>query len=180
MVYFTSDLHFGHDRIIYYDKRPFESIEQMDKELIKKWNNKVLPEDDVYILGDISWYKNSITVEICNQLNGKKHLILGNHDSRLNQTVLNLFVEVTSYKEIVINNKQLVLCHYPIHYYNNHYHGAIMLYGHVHVSEEEKLVQQYRKELNSQNIPCQMYNVGCMLWNYEPVTLDEILTKKGD
>ena len=53
-VYFTSDLHFGHKNIIRYDHRPFSSVQEMDAELIRRWNNKVKDEDLVYILGDVS------------------------------------------------------------------------------------------------------------------------------
>ena len=55
MTYFTSDLHFGHENILRFDKRPFSSIKEHDEELIKRWNAKVKPGDTVYILGDFIW-----------------------------------------------------------------------------------------------------------------------------
>ena len=176
MIHFTSDLHFGHKNIIKYDNRPFETIEEMDVELIKRWNNKVNKNDTVYILGDISWYNDQKTVEIYSQLNGVKRLINGNHD-RIHGKVKNCFETIKDYDEIKVDNITIIVSHYPIHMYNHHYHGAIMLYGHVHNSHEDNFVQQFADQLNKLDCPCNMYNVGCMHWNYEPVTLDEILNK---
>ena len=55
-VYLTSDLHFGHKNIIKYENRNYNTVEEMDEDFIKKWNNKVNNNDLVYILGDFSWY----------------------------------------------------------------------------------------------------------------------------
>lgn len=174
-TFFTSDLHFGHNNIIRYDNRPFSSIEEMDLELIKRWNNKVSKCDTVYILGDISWYNDEKTFEIFSQLNGSKRLIKGNHD-RTNGKIKNLFESIKDYDEIKINDTTLILSHYPIHMYNHHYHGAIMLYGHVHNSKENELVQQFATQLNNiYDCPVNMINVGCMNCNYEPMTLEELL-----
>ena len=80
-IFFTSDLHFGHDNIIRFDHRPFDSVEEMDQAIIERWNKKVTNNNDlVYILGDVSWYDDVKTASIVRQLRGKKVLILGNHD----------------------------------------------------------------------------------------------------
>lgn len=179
-IFFTSDLHFGHDNIIRFDHRPFDSVEEMDQAIIERWNKKVTNNNDlVYILGDVSWYDDVKTASIVRQLRGKKVLILGNHDKRIKHQSSILFNEIVPYKEIFLNNSaKVVMCHYPIPFYNGHYHKGIMLYGHVHVTPEEKMTQDYAKELRNKGIPCEMHNVGCMLWNYEPVTLQEIEGKK--
>ena len=52
-IYFTGDLHFGHENVLRFDGRPFSSVEEMDEELISRWNNKVGKGDIVYILGDM-------------------------------------------------------------------------------------------------------------------------------
>ena len=83
MNYFIADLHFGHKNCLAFDNRPFKTIEEHDGELIKCWNDKVGIEDDVYILGDISWHNTTKTIEIFKNLNGNKHLIIGNHDHKL-------------------------------------------------------------------------------------------------
>lgn len=80
MKYYTSDIHFGHNKIINFEKRPFKSVEEMDNTIINNWNNKIKPTDEVYILGDFTFYKGEKTNEILRQLNGSKYLIIGNHD----------------------------------------------------------------------------------------------------
>lgn len=174
MIYFTSDLHLGHANVITFDSRPFTCIEEMDTEIIKRWNQKVKKQDTVYILGDISWYKTDKTIEILKKLTGKKILIKGNHD-RINSEITKCFESVSDYREIKADGRNVILSHYPIHFFNKHYHDAVMLYGHVHSSKEEEYVQKIRKMLIDDGIPCEMYNVGCMHWDYEPVTFVEIV-----
>ncbi len=174
-TFFTSDLHFGHRNIIRFDNRPFTSVEEMDRTLIEKWNNKVSEDDIVYILGDISWYDDAKTTEIFSGLNGRKILIKGNHD-RVHGRVRRCFEEITDYKEITLEgNRHIVLCHYPIVFFNRHHYGSYMFYGHVHNSHEWQMTDNYRYELEQLDVKCNAYNVGVMVQNYEPVTFDEIL-----
>ena len=172
-VYFTSDLHFGHKNIIRYDHRPFSSVQEMDTELILRWNNKVKDEDLVYILGDVSWYNHFKTCELLDQMKGKKCLIQGNHD-RFNKDVLSRFIDVRPYAELKMSGNRIILCHYPIMFFNVQHHGAYMFYGHVHNSYEWTLLEQMREKFLKTGKPCNMYNVGTMLWNYEPVSFEEI------
>ena len=174
-VLFTSDLHLGHyNCMVKYDKRPFKTIEEMDLEIIKRWNKKVSKEDTVYVLGDISWYKDEHTAEILKQLNGTIILIKGNHD-HIGPLSRKYISKIYDYLEIKVDGKDVVLCHYPIHFYNKHHRGAIMLYGHVHNTKEYEYVLNICEMLEQNGETINMFNVGCMLWDYEPVTLDEIL-----
>lgn len=137
-------------------------------------------DDDVWILGDISWHGAMKTIEIFNQLNGTKHLCVGNHDKKLlkNRDVQALFCEIVDYKEIKDANKFIVLSHYPIPCFNRHYYGAIHLYGHVHSSFEWNMMEHVKLEMKElYDKPCNMYNVGCMIYymNFTPRTLDEII-----
>ena len=79
MTYFTSDQHFGHFNIIRLCGRPFETVEEMDEALLSKWNAKVKADDTVYILGDL-FFRAAKVEPILKALNGRKHLIVGNHD----------------------------------------------------------------------------------------------------
>lgn len=177
-IFFTSDMHFGHRKIIKYDNRPFENIEEMDSIIIDNWNKKVTNKDTIYILGDISWHNDQTTYDILRKLNGRKILIRGNHD-RIHSKVKDCFEEIADYKEIVLpTNEHIVLCHYPIVFFNKHHYGSYMFYGHVHNSGEWVATEHYKHELEQQDIKCNMFNVGTMLWNYEPVTFEEI-TKSG-
>lgn len=174
MIYFTSDLHFGHTNVIRFDNRPFTTVEQMDEEIIKRWNKKVKADDEVYILGDISWYKDEKTCEIMNKLIGKKRLIKGNHD-RISANLRKCFYSIDDYKEIKVDGIDVVLCHYPITFFNKHHYGSYHFYGHVHNSYEWNFVENVKRQLEELDIKDNMFNVGCMLWNYEPVSLEEII-----
>lgn len=79
MNYYISDLHFGHKNVIRFDTRPFQSVDEMDEELIRLWNNKVSDTDDVYIVGDFSYRSGRQEQWYLKQLNGRKHLILGKY-----------------------------------------------------------------------------------------------------
>lgn len=79
-VFLTSDLHFGHKNIIEYEKRPFRNIEDMNAGIIKNWNKVVSNDDMVFCLGDVSFGGAEMTKECVSQLQGKKILIMGNHD----------------------------------------------------------------------------------------------------
>ena len=79
-IFFTSDHHFGHKNIIKFCNRPFESIDEMNEELISRWNAKVGPNDEVYHLGDFALCTTNEFTDIIGRLNGIIYLIGGNHD----------------------------------------------------------------------------------------------------
>lgn len=179
MNYFISDTHFGHFNIIRFDNRPFTTLEEMDYKLIENWNSTVNKDDTIYILGDFSWYKADKTAEILKQLKGHKRLIKGNHDKFLhNAECKKQFDSVVDYDEITIDNKKVILSHYPITFFNGHYHNTIHLYGHVHNSHEWNFVESIKRQLLEMDIPCSMYNVGAMIsyMGYTPRTLEEIIS----
>lgn len=181
--FYIADLHFGHENILAYDNRPFSTIDEHDKYLIDAWNMRVSADDDVYILGDVSWHPLKETVEIIQSLKGNKHLIKGNHDSTLlgGEYFADCFVEITPYKELQDCGKDIVLCHYPIVAFNGSHCGAWHLYGHVHTSFEENMVQHYRMQLEDlYQKEFNMLNVGAMMpyMNYQPRMFDEIIRHK--
>lgn len=185
-IFYISDLHFGHERILSFDNRPFANITDHDEALIKKWNDTVGIDDEVWILGDISWHNATCTAAIYNSLNGLKHLCLGNHDSKLLKcrSIRDLFVEIVDYKEIESDDgKGIVLCHYPIPCFKNHYYGWYHLYGHVHSSYEYNMMEHVKYDMKAlYGHECNMYNVGCMMpyMNYTPQTLSDIIKKSGN
>ena len=81
-IWFTSDTHFGHARILEYckDTRPFDSVSAMDEALIATWNKQVRPDDTVYHLGDFAFKDAEHTLRLLKRLHGRIHLIYGNHD----------------------------------------------------------------------------------------------------
>ena len=181
MNYFISDLHFGHTNCLAFDNRPFTNIVEHDNQLIQNWNETVGIDDDVYILGDISWYNSTKTIEIFKQLNGRLHLIKGNHDTTAlkNPELRAIFVEITDYKELFIDkNISIVLCHYPIPCFKNHFYGWYHLYGHVHSSFEWNMMENTKRLMTElYDKQCKMFNVGAMMpyINYTPRTLEQII-----
>lgn len=179
--FYISDLHLGHDAIISFDNRPFMDAYENDYYIINNWNNAVGYDDDVYLLGDISWYGSTKTIEIFDKLNGNIHLIRGNHDNKVlkNPKLRERFCEITDYKELTDDKGNgLVLCHYPLITFKNHYYNWWHFYGHVHNTWEYDLVERSRIDsIRSSKSPLNMVNVGCMMpWmGYTPRTFDEIV-----
>ena len=178
--FYIADPHFGHANALRFDDRPFDSIEEHDEELIKRWNSAVSDGDEVWILGDLSWMSPPRTAELLDRLNGVKNLCVGNHDKRLlnNKAAMSRFAEVTPYKELHLSKGfGAVLCHYPIPCFNKHLSGWVHLYGHVHATAEWRMMEDCRRAFEENGRLCRMYNIGCMLphMDYTPRTLDEIM-----
>ena len=185
MIYFTSDLHFYHGNVISFAGRPFQDAEEMNRALIQNWNAAVQPEDEVYILGDVTMRGPEKAMEVLRQLKGRKYLIRGNHDLKsMSRDVRNLFQDVKDYKEITDDGRHVILCHYPMLFYKAAYNPlCYMLCGHVHTTRENGFLNQWRQELRltksaSGDNQGNIYNIGCMLpyMGYTPRTLDEIVT----
>lgn len=193
MRYYISDLHFFHGALNErMDRRGFASVEEMNAYMIQKWNGKVRKNDEVVVLGDFSWGKAEETTELLEQLNGRLYLILGNHDHQLYKKGVydRRFEWIKPYEELYDNKRKVILCHYPIMCYHGQYRldkegnaKTYMLYGHVHDTQDQRLMEQFQKitketilvdaEGNQKHIPCQMINCFCMYSDYEPLTLDE-------
>ena len=176
MKFYISDLHFGHKNIMSYDNRPFFNVGEMNETLITNWNSVVSKGDEVYILGDMFW-KNEGATDILARLNGRKYLVLGNHD-RLNADMNKHFEWVKEYVEIKYGDNHIILCHYPIPFFKNHTRdGYYHFYGHVHSSFEYNMAEHTRVEIERlYQLPCRMFNVGAMMpyINYTPRTFAEI------
>lgn len=180
-TFFISDLHLGHANCLGFDNRPFNTIAEQDEEIIKRWNQDVGKEDTVWILGDISWYNPRKTAEIIGKLNGRKNLCIGNHDGKLLKSgcVKELFDEIRDYKELQCCGHDIVLSHYPIPCYKNHFYDWLHFYGHTHTSFEWNMMERVRYEMISlYGKSCEMINVGCMLpyMDYTPRTAEDILS----
>ena len=175
--FYISDTHFGHANIIRYDNRPFKNTEEMDRELIDRWNETVGDNDTVYILGDFSWHKEDGTIKVLDELAGNKVLIKGNHD-RVSPQIAKRFIKVCDYLEIKDGDENVVMSHYPILFWNRQFYDSVHLYGHVHNSHQWNFCKSWQQELKEiQSIPMRMFNVGCMIpeIDYTPRTLQEIL-----
>lgn len=184
-IYYIADCHLFHENVIRFDNRPFKSVEEMNKTIINNWNRRIRNNDKVYILGDFIWTRAHNWPGIVNSLNGKKTLILGNHDPKtFPQEVKECFEEIVEYKEISDCNKRIIMCHYPIIFHKKDYmENCYMLYGHVHMTKEYEYLKEIRGEIKRRknqkevNPLGNFINVGCMLpWmNYAPRTIEEII-----
>lgn len=175
--FYISDWHYSHANILAFDNRPFVNVEQMNEALIANWNAVVGKGDTVYILGDMFWHKND-AAPVLDQLKGQKVLILGNHDWRFSDDVKQKFVKITEYLEVEDEGRKVVLCHYPIPCFKNHYYGWYHLYGHVHSTFEWNMMEHTKLQMQElYTVPCWMFNVGAMMpyMGYTPRTLTEII-----
>lgn len=165
MIYYTSDLHFGHKNIIKYENRPWLSVKEMDQGLIDRWNSRVKNRDLVYILGDFTLSVSTSYVEsILTALKGRKILITGNHDYFAEKSRFREYFEhITPYMKIHSDGQRIILCHYPLWSWDGMNNGTLHLYGHVHSNP----MYQLRKK--------GAYNVGADLHDWYPITLEEII-----
>lgn len=170
MIYFTSDQHFYHEKIIKHAKRPFENAEEMNKILIRNWNQVVGEEDEVYILGDVTMKGASYAMEVLKKLKGKKYFIRGNHDKFCEAESFDrtLFEWIKDYFELTYENTKIILFHYPIEEWNHFFRGgAIHLHGHQH-NHEEYNFENLEKGLRR-------YDVGVDANRMRPVSVKEIV-----
>lgn len=160
-VYFSSDHHFGHAGARSFYRRPFSSVDEMDRAMIARWNSVVEPGDEVWHLGDFAVRQSPERVgSLLDVLHGRKHLIVGNNDNR---SVIGCpgWQSVQTYAEITVNATKLVLCHYPFRTWREMAKGSVNLHGHSHGR---------LKPLRRQ------FDVGVDVWAFRPVRLEQILS----
>lgn len=155
-IFVISDTHFGHKKVIEFERkhRPFETIEEHDNELIKRWNSVVHKNDTVWHLGDVLFGRESFTV--LGKLNGIKKLVMGNHDRYPTRMYLDHFNVVAGASEV----KGCLLTHIPVHP-DQFDRYEINVHGHLH-----------SKKMNDDRY----INVSAEQINLTPVLLDDLLT----
>ncbi len=170
-IWFTADLHFGHDKEFMYAPRGFKSVKEHDEMIIKYWNTVVEPDDEVWVLGDLMLNDNKHGIECINKLNGKLHIIVGNHDTDERKEIYKTLPNVISVDyayELKVGKYYFWLSHYPTITANfddgkpwaKH---LINLYGHTHQQEKFYNDNPY------------MYNVGLDAHSNCPILLDNII-----
>lgn len=170
-VWFTSDTHFGSERTLVLSKRPFDSVKEMDKKIVKNWNETVGKNDVVYHLGDFGDY------ERVKDLNGNIILLFGNYEHRdviSEEELISIgfkdVITTNTNKVVFYNTKddmynkemlELIMAHEPSNFSENNRHSAsFCIFGHIH-----KLQMVKRFGLN----------VGVDCHNFKPIDLDTIL-----
>jgi calcineurin-like phosphoesterase family protein len=177
MRWFTSDLHLGHENIIRYCARPFSSVEEMDDALVTNWNERVAPDDEVWVLGDVARGPIEASLGHVARLSGHKVLVAGNHDRcwaghpRRHDEWIDRYAAAGFDQihqgtiETRLAGRTVLAGHFP---YEGDSHdedrftrwrpvddGAWLLHGHVHTSWKA----------NGRQI-----NVGVDVWGYAPVS----------
>lgn len=173
---FIGCLHLGDEWMAKY--RGFESSYEHDEWLIEHYNSVVNKRDIVYILGDITMEKKEHYHQL-NRLNGRKIVVLGNHDLPKHIPELLKYVETVAG---MIDYKGFCLTHAPIHPQEvMFYRGNI----HAHIHHENKLPTLKFKsnyddrpgiiETGTNN---KYYCVDAHLIDYIPLTIDELINIK--
>lgn len=161
-VWFTSDLHFGHNTLVRRQLRPFQSTTEMDEAIISNWQSCVKPGDHIFILGDLSFRKVDETLSILNRLPGQKHLIQGNHDKGLHRSCLDRFTFVKDRYRLKVGDYRIILDHYALRHWEGSHRGAWQLHGHSHGSLPE---EPWLRQLD----------VGVDCWGFNPVPFEELI-----
>lgn len=157
-IFFTSDLHLGHKKVISLSNRPFASVEEMDEELITRFNSRVGPHDTVYDLGD-TYFKNP--KNYAGRLNGNIIRIKGSHDHDIKEPYMLVITPnnlVDEYGEKI----SITLCHYAMRSWEKSHYASWHLYGHHH-----GLLESYGLS----------FDIGVDCWNYYPLSLEEVKEK---
>ena len=168
-IFFTSDLHFGHDNIIRFCNRPFSNADEMDEALINNWNTRVTNNDTVFVIGDLIFRAKKAPEEYLSRLKGKKYLLLGNHDKNWIKKcdLLKWFVEVNDILNTSDGKRKITLCHFPMFSWMHEPH-SYMIYGHIH----NNTFAPYWKNIWQND---RMLNACTDINGYQPVTFDELV-----
>lgn len=167
LIYFISDTHFGHENVIHFCDRPFANMQEMNAALISNWNSRVKGNDTVYILGDM-FFRCENPEGILQQLKGKKHLIIGNHDSKwMNKVDLDRYFKSVNNMSVISDGKRAItLCHYPMLTWK-HAMRSYMIHGHIHNNTAADFFPLLVKRDN-------VLNASVEINGYKPVNFDEL------
>jgi len=192
-IWFLSDHHFFHKNIIKFTGadgkliRPgFSCIEEMNELIVQNHNNVVKPGSKVYFGGDVGRNFGPLL----KRMNGRKRLILGNHDCcdfATHREELASFDKILSWRYFGNFSKRFVVSHYPLHPMSFIYRG----------SQRDEAIQQYKEgrepncynvhghlhsnlvELDNGHIDTRYYSICCEYQNYTPIHVEDLIKKLG-
>ncbi|MCR5067429.1 MAG: metallophosphoesterase family protein [Erysipelotrichaceae bacterium] len=198
MKYYISDTHFFHRNIEDMDHRGFSGLTDMHEYMISRWNDRIRDEDEVFVIGDFSFGNGIETFDVLSRLRGSITLVEGNHDAWYldDRQFTDTFENVAVYFEIKDEGREVILCHYPLPFYNHQYRRnqqgkplTYMLYGHVHNTYDEYYLTKVIEKLSTidrygisgqiEKTPFELINTFCMFSDYVPLTLDEWIELDG-
>lgn len=167
-TFFISDLHLRHNNILKFagDFRDGDTVEEHDEILIAKINSRVGNRDKLFILGDVVWRKNDLSV--LDRINGNKELIIGNHDENHVDIYRKYFDKIHGFYKY----KGFWISHCPIH--PDELRGRKNIHGHVHQNYIMKRFLGYPYARDKRYIP-----VTVEALDGYPISYDEILEQNG-
>jgi calcineurin-like phosphoesterase family protein len=168
-VFFTSDYHIGHGRILLLGKgRPFSSLEDMHAAIADRHNAVVRPGDLVFNLGDfalkVQWEE---AYRFRQRLVGQQHLVYGNHDHVAEEMVENVpscFAWTKDLYTLKLKGygvPKITLCHYALRTWPGSHGGSWQLYGHSH-------------GMLAEQAPWLAFDVGVDCWDFSPVSIEQV------
>ncbi len=171
-LYLTSDEHYHHRKILVYQNRPFNSLEEMNQTLIANHNSIVKTSDHVIHIGDFSFGKSQDFLETALSLNGTHYFMDGSHDRSLkrffetSQSLNNVdwqskIVLLPKLFEFTFNGEKIVLCHYSLKKWWASHYGSFHFYGHSHGNDKEPIT-------NSRDI-------GVDTTNFFPILIEDAI-----
>lgn len=186
-IFFTSDWHIGHQNVLQFDQRPFRDLNHMHRVLVNNYNSTVGPGDTCYFLGDVGLSKSDVVAQVLSQLQGRKVLILGNHDKGEIAMQRLGFDVVLNSASLVIAGELVTMTHCPLRgvqredvtgmrgaqegegwhgeYRHKHFSlpdfGQFHLHGHCHKPPEERVLDR-------------QWDVGVRANAYRPVARHQI------
>ena len=165
-IWFTSDLHFNHDKEFIWKDRGYSSVQEMNEEQVARFNSFVTHEDTVYILGDCMMGMDiSSGLAYLRRLNGTKYLVIGNHDTdaRIEEYKKSgIFADIQFAYRLRHKGHSYFLSHYPTITANGEDLRTVNLFGHTHQTTTHFEDRKY------------MYHVGVDSNYGFPISLDEI------
>ena len=166
-IWVTSDQHFSHIQPFVWEARGYKSVEDMNEEQMRKWNEVIAPDDEVWFLGDGMMNDNATGAMCWSKLNGKIHVIIGNHDSPTRIEIYKqLGFDIQDGKRLTYKKKNFVLSHEPMITSNGKFKGwrdTVNVHGHTH--QTQNFTDKYPL----------MYHAGVDSHDGYPVLLDDII-----
>lgn len=181
-LFIISDTHYYHTKIIEYENRPFndiylykyilyDKVHEMNEYMVKQHNNVVTDNDIVLYLGDFSFGGKNLVESLFNRLNGKKYIVMGNHDRKRTVTWFTKLGFIKAFKKpIYLNN--FILSHEPIKPDKMEGRKKINFHGHIHNSVH------YDQFLNEVYFPERYVNFAAEFLDYKPFEIKDKKTKK--
>lgn len=191
-TFFIGDTHFGHRNIINYsakyrlreDGKPFETIEEHDEELVRRWNSVVGVKDKIFHVGDYCF--GARNVDIASRLNGIKYLVAGNHDHYGTDAYLRYFKKVLG----AVQFESCIITHIPVHpeQLNRFW---MNIHGHLHHHVVKKVAHVIKRKTIQTDDGCmdcdyieavetpdwRYFNVSCEQINCTPIPYDLIVDR---